>query len=236
MLSTAVLFAIVVVVLTFSGVPIPPEGWKALETVIPAWLQGIGTIAAAIIAAHALGAWREQDRARQKVMWLERALIDSYTLERHLSRVLAFQIYNKPLTVDALTSIYEDKAPHIESSDLVCGKLRAQAPIIRTIISADLADSITALCTCHEIFEANIESLQKVIEILNTAEANNEQRFSAQREAESCLQVLGCITLDGFLNSSVDLISNEYRDTLDKQIKHIDLTISTMLIGREING
>jgi hypothetical protein len=81
-LLAAILIALVIGLWVAAGKEISAREW--LLTGLPAWLQGVGTVAAAYLAWYAFGTWQRQEVARRRAEWAEKML--------HLASEIAFTL------------------------------------------------------------------------------------------------------------------------------------------------
>ncbi len=96
-LSTALLVIVCLALFVAAGKEITAKEW--LLSGVPAWLQGLGTCAAAVVGWKALNIWREQDTARRRADVAEALLMAAHRLEQ--------------ATMAARISFYSSEEPEI---------------------------------------------------------------------------------------------------------------------------
>ena len=144
-LLAAALIALVIGLWHAGGKNISADQW--LLTGVPAWLQGLGTIAAAYVAWVAFGTWRRQEVARSRAELAEKVL--------HAASELALSIFRarttKWLTAErSLTEIAAEltgpqSQAHVEEIRALAGRLRSLILAAGHILGSDVSDCVIAL-------------------------------------------------------------------------------------------
>ena len=182
-LLVATLTALAVGLWQAGGKDIPADQW--LLTGVPAWLQGLGTVAAAYVAWVAFGTWRRQEVARNRAELAEKVLHAASELYLCITRArttkwLTPQRSLMPIAAE-LTN--PQSQARVEEIRALSDRLRSLVLTARLILGSDVAVCIVAFLGQGE------DSVGAHRKISHFAK---DETALGKEEAKENLAVLGC--------------------------------------------